>query len=168
MKSVKILDVGIEPNLGSLKGLLFHYLFDKVDVAVINVSVGDDVNKFAGLKAGHLSQHMGQSAVLTNVPVVCRQHVLRALIEYCVELVSRDIKGHAVCAGVEMHFVQIGMIVDVGHNSAGTGVVFKVVNHPIHLVEILFGIFVLYAELIAVGLFLSTRFHRPRNPKYDC
>lgn len=47
---VKILDVGIEPNLGSLKGLLFHYPFDKVDVAVINVSVGDDVNKFAGSK----------------------------------------------------------------------------------------------------------------------
>ena len=58
----------------------------------------------------------------------------------------------------------IGMIVDVGHNAAGTGVVFKVVNHPIHLVEIPFGIFVLYAELIAVGLSYRPAFIGPGIP----
>ena len=49
-------------------------------VSVVNVSVGDNVNEFAYLKSAYLGKHMKKDTVLNNVPVVCNDHIVGALI----------------------------------------------------------------------------------------
>ena len=44
------------------------------------------------------------------------------------------------------------MVVETGEDAAGGGVVLQVVQHPVHLVHLPFGILVLDGELIAIGL----------------
>ena len=114
--------------------------------------VGDDVDELTGDEPRDLREHTKQSCVLNDVPVVCGQHILRTLIEDAVEVLARDVEGHRVSAGVEIHLVQIGVGVDVGHNAAGCGVVLEIVENAVDLVELALAVLVLDTELIAVRL----------------
>ena len=44
------------------------------------------------------------------------------------------------------------MVVDIGHNAARCGIVFKVKQHSVHLIHIALGVAMLHAELVAVSL----------------
>ena len=43
---------------------------------VVNVGVGDHMDKLTRLKAGHLGNHHGQHGILHDVPVVGGEHIL--------------------------------------------------------------------------------------------
>ena len=62
--------------------------------------------------------------------------------------------------------MKVGKIIDVRHNSAARGIVFKVEKNPVHLVELALFIFMLYAELITVSLAYGTVFVRPLIPYF--
>ena len=128
------------------------------------MSVGDDMHKFARLKSRHLRQHAGQRSVLHDIPVVRREHILRALVEYGVEPVSRDIEGHRVCAGVQRHLAEVCVVVDIGHDAPRCGVMLEVKQHSVDLIHLALGVAVLHAELIAVGLADGAGLVRPSVP----
>ena len=67
--------------------------------------VGNDVDELACFEAGDLGKHVDEHRVLTDVPVVGGEHVLRALIQDGVQRAVRDVEGHGVGAGVEVHVV---------------------------------------------------------------
>ena len=48
--------------------------------------------------------------------------------------------------------MQVREIIYVRHYPSRGGVVLKVIEHAVHLVELALGVFVLHAQLIAVGL----------------
>ena len=126
--------------------------------------VGYDVHQLARLEPAGLCEHVHKHGVLADVPVVGREHVLAALVEYGVERVARDVEGHRVRAGVERHLVQILKVVEAGEYAAGGAVVLEVVQHAVDLVEFALGILVLHAELIAVGLADGAVLVRPGVP----
>ena len=87
------------------------------------MGVGNYVNKFSYLHIADLCKHMKKNAVLNDIPVVRRQHVLASLVEYSVEHKSSvfalsDVESHAVSAGVKSHFAEVVVVVYVCHNSA--------------------------------------------------
>ena len=92
-------------------------------MAVVNMGVGDDMDQLSGHQAADLGEHVDQHRVLHHVPVVGGQHILAALVQDGVEHVAGDIERHGVGAGIEVHFVQILKIVDVGEDPPGGGVV---------------------------------------------
>ena len=65
-----------------------------------------------------------------------------------------------------MHFGEICKIIDVGEDPAAGWVVLQVIKHPIHLIHVPFGIVVLHAQLIAVGLTDGAGFVRPLIPDF--
>ena len=126
--------------------------------------VGDHMHELACLEPRDLREHMSEHGVLHDIPVICREHILRALIEYGVEGVSADVEGHGVRAGIQRHFAQVCVVIDIGHYAARGGVVLKIPNYLIDLIHIALGIVVLNAELIAVGLADGAVFVRPGIP----
>ena len=60
--------------------------------------------------------------------------------------------------------MQILKIINICHYPSAVGVVFKVEQHPVHLVEFPFGVAMLYAQLIAVCLADRAVFVRPAVP----
>ena len=143
--------------------ILQNFLYDG-NMTVVNMRVAYDVYEFADFKSAHLREHMKKHGVLHDVPVVCREGVLASLVQNAVEFVSRDVERHRVRARVEVHFVQVLEVVDVGEYAPRLRIVFKVVKHSVHLVEFAFGIYALFAELIAVRLADRARFVRPTVP----
>jgi len=87
-------------------------------VSVINVSVAYYVHEFAHFETAHLREHVKKHRILHYVPVVCRESILTALIEYSVEFVAGDVECHRIRARVEMHLVQVLKIVNIGENTA--------------------------------------------------
>ena len=61
-------------------------------------------------------------------------------------------------------FGEIAAVVEVGHDAAGRGVVFQVVEHPVHLIELPFLVNCLFGELIAVRLADGAALVRPAVP----
>ena len=110
------------------------------------------MNKLARLKSRDLRYHVNERRILTDVPAVCREHILRALVEYRVEFLARDIESHAVGAGIEIHFTQVCVDVYVCQYAAAERVVLEVIENSVNLVEVALGIVVLDSELIAVCL----------------
>ena len=70
--------------------VLLQQLFDDGHMAVVDMSVGDNMDKLARLQPRHLRHHVYQHAVLHHVPVVCRQHILAALVQNGVEGVAGE------------------------------------------------------------------------------
>ena len=101
---------------------------------------------------------------MNNIPVVCSKHIVASLIEYSVKFVAGNVKRHRICARIKVHFVQIGMDEYIGHYAARSRIVFKVVQNPVHLIELALFIFVFDAQLIAVCLAYRTAFVRPTVP----
>ena len=161
---IEVLDVGIDPELGRLVGLELDDALDRVNVSVIDMRVGDHMQECADLKTAHLREHMQEDRVLADVPVVRDQHILRALVENHVQLVLRDVQRDAVGAGIEPHLVQVVMVIDIGHDAAGFGMVLEVEQHTIHLIELALGIDMLDAQLIAVRLADGAVLIRPAVP----
>lgn len=128
------------------------------------MSVANDVYELSDFKSAYLRKHMQKNRVLHDVPVVCGEGILTALVEYAVELVSRDVESHRIRARVEVHRVQVLEIVDIGENTSRLRIVFEVVKHSVHLVKFALGIHAFDAELIAVRLAYGPRFVRPTVP----
>ena len=163
-KCVKVLNGLVHLKSRSWKWLFLQHPLHHGDVAVIDVAVGDDVDQLAGDEAGDLGKHADQGGVLDHVPVVGRQHVLRALVEDGVEDLARDVEGHGVGAGIEAHFAEVREVVHAGEDAAALGVVLQIVEHPVHLVEVALGVVVLLGQLIAVGLADGAVFVGPGVP----
>ena len=85
-------------------------------------------------------------------------------MENGVEGVSRDVKGHGVGAGIQGHLTQIMVVVQVGENAPGGGIVLQVIQHPVHLVHLSLRVAVLHPHLIAVGLADGPGFIGPGIP----
>ena len=151
-EGIEIGNIRVHPQLGRLVGGAGDDLLHHRHMAVVDVSVGDDVDQLAGLQTGHPGHHVNQGGVLHHVPAVGGEHILAALVEDGVEGSAADIEGHGVGAGIEGHLVEVVVVVEVGHNTPGGRVVFEIVQHPIHLVEHPLDILVLDPQLIAVGL----------------
>ena len=149
---VEILHVGVKDELGGVEGLLGQHLLHHGDMAVVDVAVSDDVNQLAGLKTGGLGDHVQQGGVLHHVPAVGGEHILRALVQNGVQGVAADVEGHGVGAGIQGHLVEVVVVVHMGDDAAGSGVVLQIPEHLVHLIHIPLGIVVLDAQLIAVGL----------------
>ena len=149
---IKIRDASVHFEGGRVEAGLFQHGLDGGDVPVIDVAVGDHMHQLAHLQAGHLGHHVGQHRVLHHIPVVGGEHILAALVENGVQGVAGDVEGHRVGAGIQVHFVQVLEIVDIGQDAAGGGVVLQVIQHPIHLVEHALLVLVLDAQLVTVGL----------------
>ena len=126
--------------------------------------IGDNVNKFADLKSADLSKHTGECRILADVPDICRKHILRALVENRIELVTRNVECHTVSAGIKSHFAQILMNVDIRKDSAALGIVPEVIENTVNLVHIALFIVMLDTELIAVCLAYAAVFVCPLIP----
>ena len=163
-KIVEVFDVFVHFESGRRVLRVFQNFLYNRDVAVVDMRVAYDVYEFADFESAHLRKHMQEYRVLHDVPVVCRKRILTALIEYSVEFVARDVERHRIRAGVEVHFVQILEVVDVGKNASRLRIVFEVVKHPVYLVEFALGIYAFDAELVAVCLADRTRFVSPTVP----
>ncbi|MPN45761.1 hypothetical protein SDC9_193332 [bioreactor metagenome] len=125
---------------------------DHRDVPVVDMGVGDDMDELADSQAADLRHQVDKHGVLRDVPGIGDEHVLRALVEDGAEPVVDDIERHAVGARVEVHLMQVGVVVDVGHDAPALGIVAQVKQHTVHLVEEALAVDVLDAELVAVGL----------------
>ena len=105
------------------------------------MAVRDHMYELADLHVAHLGQHVQEHGVLAYIPVVGGQYVLGTLVQNAVQdhfaglVIFRDIECHGVGAGVQMHVAQILEIVDVGHDPAAVGVIFKIVDHAVPLVQ---------------------------------
>ena len=116
------------------------------------MAIGDYMHELACDKTADLRQHVHKHGILHDIPVVCREHVLRALIQNGVEPVAADMERHGIGAGIQSHLVQIGEIVEACQNAAAGRVVLQVVQHAVDLIELSLRETVFDAELIAVGL----------------
>lgn len=161
---IEIFDVFV--HLESRGGILriVENLLDNRDMAVVNVRVAYYVYEFTDFEIAHLREHMQQDRILHDVPVVCGEGVLTALIENAVEFVAGDVESHRIGARVEMHLVQILKVVDVGEDTPRLRIVFEVEKHSVHLVEFALRIYALFAELIAVRFANRACFVRPTVP----
>lgn len=91
---VEVLYVRIDlQDRGFMLRLLNDFL-DHIDVSVIDMGIGDDVDEFSGYKIADLGKHHQKDGILKDVPVVGCQHVVRSLVEDTVESVARDVEGH--------------------------------------------------------------------------
>lgn len=97
---IEIFDVFV--HLESRGGILriVENLFDNRDMAVVNVRVAYYVYEFTDFEIAHLREHMQQDRILHDVPVVCGEGVLTALIENAVEFVAGDVESHRIGARV--------------------------------------------------------------------
>lgn len=116
--------VHLESRGGILR--IVENLLDNGDMAVIDVRVAYYVYEFTDFEIAHLREHMQQDRILHDVPVVCGEGVLTALIKNAVEFVAGDVESHRIGARVEMHLVQILKVVDVGEDASGLRIVFEV------------------------------------------
>ena len=91
---VEIFDVLV--HLESRGGILriVENLLDNGDMAVIDVRVAYYVYEFTDFEIAHLREHMQQDRILHDVPVVCGEGVLTALVENAVEFVAGDVESH--------------------------------------------------------------------------
>ena len=99
LKIIEILYFGIDPERRSRERLTGDKLLYKRNVAVVNMGVGNYVNKLSYLHIADLCKHMKKNAVLNDIPVVGGQNVLTALIENSVEnklsvFALRDVECH--------------------------------------------------------------------------
>ena len=76
----------------------------------------------------------------------------------------RHIKGHAVGTGIQVHFMQILMHINIRQDSSRKRIVFQIVNHAVHLIKQALFIQMLYTKLIAVSLADTAVFIRPFVP----
>ena len=84
---------------------------------IIDMRVRNYMHKLPRHKPAGLREHHQQDGILNDIPVVCRQNILRALIQNRVQLIARHIESHAVSARLQIHLGQILKIIDVRHNT---------------------------------------------------
>ena len=78
-KRIEVGYVGVERYVGSRKGGARNKLAHNVYMAIVDVCIGDHVDKFTCLHATDLRHHHEQNSVLTDVPVIRCKNVLAAL-----------------------------------------------------------------------------------------
>ena len=163
-KLVEIRNFRVYPKLGCRVLRAGKHTQNLRFVSVVNMRVGNDVNQFANFQSADLLQHMHKHRILHHVPIVGNCHIVGALVQNCVQFALGDVERYAVRAGVQIHFVQVMMNVNVGYYATAVRVVLKVVQHAVDLVEQTFLVDVFYAQLIAVGFADTARFVRPTVP----
>ena len=136
---------------------------------VIDMGIRDHMHELAHLHITHLGKHMKQYGILAYIPVICRQHVIGALVQDSVKRqpvappLLGHIKRHTVGAGIQIHLMEILMHVDIRHNPPAVRIMLQIVDHPVYLIEHPLFILVLYSHLIAIG-FSDRAFIRPAVP----
>ena len=126
--------------------------------------IRDNVDKLPCLQSARAGKHHQKNAVLHDIPVACRQHILAALVQYAVEGVPRNVKSHRVRAGIQVHIFQICNVVHMRKDPAAGGIVFQIVQNLVYLIELPFRELIFYAQLVAVCLADAARFIRPAVP----
>ena len=128
------------------------------------------MHQLTHLHIANLRQHMHEYRVLTHIPVICCQNILGTLIQYRIQhqfILPRflcHIKCHAVGTRIQMHFMQIRVHINIGHNTATVRIVFQIIDHTIHLIHHTFLILMLYAHLITICFSDGTGFICPLIP----
>ena len=123
---------------------------------VVDMGVRDHMDQFARLHAAHLCQHVDQNRILAHIPVVCRQYILRSLVENTVQgqhitvLLFGHVKSHAVCARIQVHLMEVLMHIDICHNTTAVRIVLQIIDHTVRLIHHSFFVLMLYAHLISV------------------
>ena len=85
--------------------------------------------KLSYFHVAYLRQHMKQHGILAHIPIICRQHVLGALIQDPVQrqpvtvFFFCHIKCHTVSARIQVHLMQILMYIEVCHNTAAIWII---------------------------------------------
>ena len=134
------------------------------------MGIRDHMHELAHLHIAHLGKHMKQYGILAYIPVICRQHVIRALVKNSVKrqpvasLLLGHIKRHTVGAGIQIHLMEILMHVDIRHNPPAVRIMLQIVDHPVYLIKHPLFILVLYSHLIAIGFSDQAVFIRPAVP----
>ena len=137
---------------------------------VIDMCVRDHVDKFPCLHTAHLRKHMQQHRILTHIPIICSEHILRTLIQDPVQdqalcpFLPGHIEGHAISAGIQIHLVQILMYIQIRHDPAAVWMILKVIDHPVDLVKHPLLICMLHSHLVTVCFPDRTLFVRPAVP----
>ena len=94
---------------------------------------------------------------MNDVPVVGRKDILRALNENHVQgklivaFFLGDIPDSLECARVQIHLMQISMIVNICKHAAAEWCVLQIIKQAIDLVEFAFFVLMLDTKLITIG-----------------
>ena len=163
-ESIEIVHRGIQPETGCRLRIVGYNFFHHGNVPVIDMGIGNHMQKFSRLKAGNLSKHHGENCILHDIPVVGSEHILRTLVQDGVELPATDIECHGIGAGIKSHLTEIRKIINVGHDSAGGGIVFQVPDDFVNLIHISLRIMVFDTKLITVCFADRTRLVCPGIP----
>ena len=92
-------------------GLPLDKFFYYWNMSVVNMGVRNNVDKLSGFQTAYLRKHMHKRRILADVYAVSRKKILGTLVQNGVKPVSGHVEGHAVSAGVQVHFRQVVMIV---------------------------------------------------------
>lgn len=123
-KVVEVGNVFVHHKLWCWMGCAFEHTLNLWDVAIVDVAIGNYVNKFAHLKSAYLRQHMHQNGILHYVPVVGYRHIIGALVQDGVEFAIHHVESYRISTGIKVHFAQILVYVDVGNDATAVRVVF--------------------------------------------
>ena len=113
-KLVEIVNALIQGHLGRCKAFVLQHCLHSGDMTVINMAVSDHVDQLACFQTCYLCHHHQQHGVLHHIPVVGGEHILGALVQNAIKGVAGHIEGHGVCAGIQIHLVQVIKIIDAG------------------------------------------------------
>ena len=167
---VEVGDVRIQAHLWCVKGWARNQFFNNIHVAIVNVSVGNHVNKLASFHAANLCNHHQQDCVLANIPVVSGKNVLATLNKqqvkrwFVLTWLLSNVIDCVECARVEVHLGEVGKGVQIGHNTTAERILFEILEYAIHLVIIAVSIVRNLSNLITVSFANGARLISPRIP----
>ena len=122
------------------------------------MTVSHHMKQFSCLHITYLSHHHKQKGILAYIPVICCKNILGTLIEDCIQsqlITSRclcHIKGHRICTGVQIHFMEILMHINICHDPAAEGIILQIIDYPVHLIHHAFLILMLHTKLVSISL----------------
>ena len=121
------------------------------------MTVCNYMNKLPCFHITGLRDHHQKKRILAHIPVICRQNILRSLIQNSIQdqFVFSRFFGHIKCHGigtwVKIHFMKILMYINIGHDPSAVRIVLKIKKYPVHLIHHSFFILMFHTQLIAVG-----------------
>ena len=134
------------------------------------MGICDHVHQFASFHTAHLCEHVNQHSILTHIPVVRSQHILRTLIQNSVQgkhvtvFFFGHIERHAVRARIEVHLMQVLMYIQIRHDSPAVRIILQIVNHPVRLIHHSLFILMFHTHLVSVCFPDRSIFIRPAVP----
>ena len=164
---VEVGNVRVQAHLWRIKGRTRNQFFNNVNVAIINVSIGNHVNQLTSLHAADLCNHHEQDSVLANIPVVCRKNILATLnkqqvkCRFVLTCFLSDVIDCVERARVEVHLREVSKGIQVGHNTAAERILLEVLEYAIHLVIVAIGVVRNLSNLITVSFANGTRLISP-------